>query len=221
MDHWASYYARRECERDEPSSFARWCLRQGWVRAGDFVLDAGCGEGRDSACFAAAGATVAAVDAAEAAVARVRRRGLHGVCASLGALPAPVALFPACPDGRRVVAYARFSLHAVPGRVAGAFLEWCSRNADVLLIETRSVNDPRYGRGAPCGADAFRDGHYRRFTRLSDLTAQAVAQGFVVEAASEEWAAARAEGDAAVVNRVAAWRHPACAPPRDEDSAGD
>ena len=102
----------------------------------------------------------------------------------------------------RLVVYSRFSLHAIDAKEAEAFLAWCRLHADVLLIETRSVNDPRYGRGDDAGDGAFVDTHYRRFTRLSDLTTELRALGFVVEHASEDWKAARTAYDAAVVNRV-------------------
>jgi SAM-dependent methyltransferase len=191
MDHWGLHYAARE-PISEPSTFARWCVREGWVAFADAVVDAGCGDGRDSAFFSSLGARVAAVDAAESAVRRVRARGLNVFCASMDALPLPLELFASRVPFGRVVAYSRFSLHAVPATVADAFFEWAARHADVLLVETRSVNDPRHGSGEPAGDGAFIDGHYRRFTRLNDLTAKLRDAGFRIEFA--------------VVNRIVATR---------------
>jgi SAM-dependent methyltransferase len=205
MDYWGPHYAARE-PIGEPSTFARWCAREGWVAFADAVVDAGCGDGRDSAFFSSLGARIAAVDPAESAVRCVRARGLHVFCASMAALPPPAELFAARAPLGRVVAYSRFSLHAVPAADADAFFEWAARHADVLLVETRSVNDPRHGAGQPAGDDAFVDGHYRRFTRLSDLTTKLRGAGFQIEFAAEDWRDARIEGDAAVVNRIVATR---------------
>jgi SAM-dependent methyltransferase len=210
MDYWSQYYIDRARERLEPSSFARWCAAEGWVAPADRVVDAGCGDGRDAIFFAGLGARVVAVDAAESAVKRCVALGLCAACASMGSLPKPDELLPpgtwheaSCSEvAGRLVVYSRFSLHAIDAKEAEAFLAWCRLHADVLLIETRSVNDPRYGRGDDAGDGAFVDTHYRRFTRLSDLTTELQALGFVVEHASEDWKAARTAYDAAVVNRV-------------------
>lgn len=215
MDYWSQYYTDRARDRLEPSSFAHWCMEMGWVTSLDSVIDAGCGEGRDTIFFVSLGSRVVAVDAAESAVLRCKSLGLSAVCASMGDLPAPKALLP--PSSRhsllmethdvkpgRLVVYSRFSLHAIDTATAAAFLSWCRLHADVLLVETRSVNDPRCGRGDDAGDNAFVDTHYRRFTRLSDVTTELKSLGFVIEHASEEWKAARTANDAAVVNRVVA-----------------
>lgn len=202
MDYWSQYYIDRARERLEPSSFARWCTDEGWVTSSDHVVDAGCGDGRDAIFFAGLGASVVAVDAADSAVQRCVASGLCSKCASMGSLPEPDELLSPGAAAGRLVVYSRFSLHAIDAKEAKAFLAWCRLHADVLLIETRSVNDPRYGRGDDAGDGAFVDTHYRRFTRLGDLTTELQALGFVVEHASEDWKAARTAYDAAVVNRV-------------------
>jgi SAM-dependent methyltransferase len=206
MDFWDPYYTARE-PIGEPSTFARWCVQKGWVGFADAVVDAGCGDGRDSVCFASRGAHVVAVDAAESAVRRVRARGLNALCVSMAQIPPLAKLFgPLALHNSRVVAYSRFSLHAVTAADADLFLAWAARHADVLLVETRSVNDPRYGVGEPASDDAFIDGHYRRFTRLSDLTTKLRSLGFQIEFAAEEWRDAQIKTDLAVVNRIVATR---------------
>ena len=49
-------------------------LASGWLKAGDSVLDVGCGDGKIAAFLADAGCTVTAIDFAEGAVARTRER---------------------------------------------------------------------------------------------------------------------------------------------------
>jgi tellurite methyltransferase len=71
---WAREYARtpeRYVFGTAPSDFALGVARL--VRPGDYVLDLGCGEGRDSVFFAGRGAVVFGVDVSEAGLAKARR----------------------------------------------------------------------------------------------------------------------------------------------------
>ena len=109
---WAREYARtpdRYVFGTAPSDFALEVARL--VRPGDYVLDLGCGEGRDSVFFAGRGAVVFGVDVSEAGLAKARllarRRGVrvrwvHG--------PATGPL----PSGRFDLIFSCGSLHYVP-----------------------------------------------------------------------------------------------------------
>jgi SAM-dependent methyltransferase len=71
---WARQYARtpeRYVFGTAPSDFALEVARL--VRPGDYVLDLGCGEGRDRVFFAGRGAVVFGVDVSEAGLAKARR----------------------------------------------------------------------------------------------------------------------------------------------------
>src|SRR5258705_3577333 len=93
---WAQEYARtpeRYVFGTAPSDFALEVARL--VRPGDYVLDLGCGEGRDSVFFAERGAVVFGVDPSEAGLANARRlararrgRVRSGRGPATGALPA-------------------------------------------------------------------------------------------------------------------------------------
>jgi tellurite methyltransferase len=78
---WAREYARtpeRYVFGTAPSDFALEVARL--VRPGDYVLDLGCGEGRDSVFFAARGAVVFGVDPSADGLAKARRLArLRGV----------------------------------------------------------------------------------------------------------------------------------------------
>jgi predicted RNA methylase len=216
---WDAFYVpQRElgAPASPPSSFARLCHDIGWAHGHD-VVDMGAGDGRDSVLLGDGAARVVPVDASAVAVEAMRAAGLRPVRASAAALPLPCELFANAglaepPVGgsavsrRPLAVYSRFSLHSLDRASADAFLRWCAAHAARVAIETRSVNDPRFGRGAPAGDDAFVDTHYRRFTRLSDLTAQLRELGFRVLHAEEDFEAARTPDDAAVVNRVLADR---------------
>ena len=216
---WDEFYAPQRGgggPRFPPSSFAKLCQDTAWARGCD-VLDIGAGDGRDSFLLGSDAARIVPVDISEVAVKAMRAAGLTPVCASAAELPAPCALFAAAglaeplAEGsttprRPLAVYSRFSLHALEPAEADAFLLWCATHAARVAIETRSVNDPRFGRGTPVGDNAFVDTHYRRFTRLTDLTAKLHSLGFRVVLAEEDFEAAGAPGDAAVVNRIFAER---------------
>ena len=127
---WAREYARtpeRYVFGTAPSDFALGVARL--VQPGDFVLDLGCGEGRDSVYFAALGALVFGVDVSGAGLAKARRlaraRGVR-VCwlrgPMTGLLPSgPFDLIYSCgsmhyvPRHRRADLLARLSAMTRPG----------------------------------------------------------------------------------------------------------
>ena len=75
MDDWREAVWRAVPEGAEPERFAeRRAFLLGHVRAGDRVLDLGCGEGAFAAALAQAGADVTGVDVAAEAVRRARVR---------------------------------------------------------------------------------------------------------------------------------------------------
>lgn len=127
---WAREYARtpdRYVFGTAPSDFALEVVRL--VRPGDYVLDLGCGEGRDSVFFAGRGAVVFGVDVSDAGLAKARRlarrrevpvRWVHGPVTGL--LPSgPFDLIFSCgslhyvPRDRRAELFARLRAMTRPG----------------------------------------------------------------------------------------------------------
>ena len=49
-----------------------------------------------------------------------------------------------------------------------------------FFVETRSLNDARYGKGTEVGKNAYVDTHYRRFMSTEDLSQAASAAGLSV-----------------------------------------
>jgi ubiquinone/menaquinone biosynthesis C-methylase UbiE len=91
-DYYEELWERLPEELHPPDVSLRRAFALDNVRAGDRVLDLGCGEGDFTAWFADAGAQVLGVDVAEAAVRRARRRhpGLEFELAPIdGELPLP------------------------------------------------------------------------------------------------------------------------------------
>jgi tellurite methyltransferase len=115
---WAREYARtpeRYVFGTAPSDFALEVARL--IRPGDYVLDLGCGEGRDSVFFAGLGASVTGVDVSAEGLAKARRLArARGVRVSwwrgfiTGALP----------PGPFDLIYSCGSIHYVPRADRGA-----------------------------------------------------------------------------------------------------
>ena len=67
-------------------------------------------------------------------------------------------------------AYARFVLHSMDEIEQEKLMKWIKLHVrKSFFIETRSVNDPRCGKGEKVGVNAYIDTHYRRFMSLQDL----------------------------------------------------
>ncbi len=140
------------------------------------LLEIGCGNGRDSCFFASNDVVVVATDICEAAIKLTASR-LPKDCKAL------VASAKNLPDDMSVdYAYARFVLHALTEEEEYDLFIWLKSHVKKkIFIETRSVNDPRYGKGEKVGKNAYVDTHYRRFMSCADLQAAANRAGLLVD----------------------------------------
>lgn len=178
-DFWAQYYAGKiqgDSELVElPSPFAVEVLAK--LDSGCSLLDIGCGNGRDSSYFASNNVVVVATDICEIAVDLTANRLPKNGCKAM------VASAKDLPDDINVdYAYARFVLHALTEDEQSSLFAWLKTHVKKkIFIETRSVNDPRCGKGMNVGFNAFVDTHYRRFMSPVDLQTAATEVGIRVE----------------------------------------
>ena len=208
--YWNAFYAGRHPDIENPSSFARLALTK--VEPGACVFELGCGNGRDALFFADQGLAVVACDRSKVAIdllnarpdlVRFRHRPRFLV-ADFNDL---VAAYDASQPALDAI-YSRFTLHAIPADVQHAALRWSAahlRAGGQLLIEVRSVAGSLYGKGEPAERDAFiHDGHYRRFLRQDELSAEITALGLDVTEAAESAGVAVYKDDDPVVIRLTA-----------------
>ena len=172
---WQQYYAgaiHGDCELvDKPSPFAEWVrLRMEEDNPEDAhlsLLEVGCGNGRDAVYFARSGIKVIATDCCPQAVHLTTEKlpeGSRAEVACAGGLPNEFVDY----------AYARFVLHSMDESEQEYLLNWIKIHVrKSFYIETRSVHDPRCGKGTLVGANAFVDTHYRRFMSTTDLNVAA------------------------------------------------
>lgn len=207
-EYWNRFYSQAHQELEAPSSFALHVVDG--MAPGTKLFELGCGNGRDALFFASRGLAVTACDRSKVAVETLQGRPDLGRFAIrpeflvADFLELGTAYQGAAPD----VVYSRFTLHAVPANVQTAALAWARRAlapGGRLLVEVRSVNGSLYGKGEPAERDAFlHDGHYRRFVRLEELTAELTGLGFSIDSATESSGVAVYRDDDPVVIRLIA-----------------
>jgi ubiquinone/menaquinone biosynthesis C-methylase UbiE len=162
--YWAQFYTRNTYASG--STFQS--LVQSWADLPQVIVDIGCGDGRDTCAFAAAGRhKVTGIDRSHVAIRAARlRAGLNSHSDALSFLVCDVgdpvrvraALRSARDDSASMVFYLRFFLHSVTQEVQNVLMSAitdCSRPGDCLAAEFRTdkdaVNHKVHGN------------HYRRF----------------------------------------------------------
>lgn len=168
--YWADFYSRNHF--DTGSSFSRFVLEHPGTP--EWLVDIGCGDGRDACALGAAGRTVLGIDASAEGVAHATAR------AKELAVDQRVS-FVACDVSDRsslrqhleelrgrargpIGFYLRFFLHAIPEHVQEDLLttiDAVARPGDVLLAEFRTIEDKQVPK--------THGKHYRRFLDAARL----------------------------------------------------
>jgi len=176
-EYWDRFYLSEELH--SPSSFAIFC-QQNFLKSSRYIIDLGCGTGRDSLYFHQQGHKILGVDQSSNIISILQQtysqkfdtlRFTEGDFSTLGDIE------------KFDVVYSRFSLHSVDSVSASNTLRWAFRNLNengLILIEARSVNDELYNKGQPAGKDAFILSHYRRFLRLEEIYDELQSIGFKI-----------------------------------------
>lgn len=137
-----------------PTYFAQEVV--GRFPTGSAVLDAGCGQGQDSAYFAAAGHRVTAMDHSDFALAQFPEEALS---ASVRRVTASLADFPHPFDDRSFdVVYAHLSVHYFDlptTREIMTEFQRVLRPGGLLCVMVNSVDDPECGEGRQLGPDYY------------------------------------------------------------------
>ncbi len=179
--HWTNFY--RQPHTTLPSPFGAAVALE--LTQPHWVLDLGCGNGRDTLHFARQGHHVLGLDAAENAIERNSRaseaEGIRKAAFVALDLTAPHAatevirqvVAEADALDRRVVVYSRFFLHAIAEEQENVVLRTL---AETLPIGTRCYFEFRT-KGDAHGHKRFGD-HYRRFLDLHAFVAKAARLGF-------------------------------------------
>lgn len=201
--YWDAFYRRSSLENEGlPSQFAAFVL--GEYPETDFIIDIGCGSGRDSFFFASFGRSVLGVDASESAVKRCEDRRQTDKIANIRFIQCDIAAESACDTILAVVphtankplVYARFFLHAIDEHAERAYLRVCARlcrDGGSIAAEFRTYRDTGLAKVTP--------DHYRRYIDPLAFMKAAAAEDFTPTYFVEGFGLAKYKSDDAHVAR--------------------
>lgn len=176
--YWNSFYESTAKKRNTPSQFAVFVANE--LPFFDWVIDLGCGNGRDSLFFHDAGYSILAVDGSETAISKskelVQKSQYKDVttdfyCEKINELTHNEVFTNKAKELSKII-YSRFFLHAITDNEEDAFLDLCteiSRTGDVLALEFRTKQDE--------GRVKVTANHYRRFIEPMALIKKIIAYG--------------------------------------------
>src|SRR5690606_4679456 len=203
--HWDEFYAGRKTGKHAPrypSQFAAFAVNE--LLGIDTLIEFGCGNGRDSECFASYGIRVLAMDASAAAIGsclanRTNPNVEYRQVSVTQARPHLAEFLGSEKDERPVAVYARFFLHAITPEEQSEFLDMLAEQLpreSLVFFEYRTVGDEavrkEFGK------------HYRRFLDHPQLLESLGARGFVVEYQIENRGLAKYRNEDAMVGRCVA-----------------
>lgn len=208
--YWNAYYQQRPQILNQCSSFAGEMLKvignQTTTGEPKYLLDLGCGNGRDSIFFAKNKIHVVGIDASNAAIEMLEEAYEEDVYLEFMCDDFVTAnvLFQREYD----YCYSRFTLHAISERqeeeLIGNVYKALKKNG-LFMIETRTIHDHIYGLGEQVEKNAYRyNEHYRRFIDPDEIVRKLVNMGFTIIYNEEKNGFSRIETDDPVLLRLVA-----------------
>jgi SAM-dependent methyltransferase len=202
-DHWQSYYSLSKSTPTIPSQFAAFVASE--YAANAQIFDLGCGNGRDSLFFASLGNAVVGIDGSHAAIERCNAQASSKPNIAAKFLQSEIesqelanVLIRERTPATKVLAYARFFLHAITDEQETSFLnsvkKLCSQPGDIFALEFRTERDIALPKVTP--------DHYRRFINPIDTIAATTKLGFKVIYFVEGFGYAKYKSDDAYVARL-------------------
>ena len=183
--YWNAYYEQKPSILNTCSSFAKDMLQiiKTQERAGiKYLLDLGCGNGRDSVFFAENGIHVVGIDASNVVIEMLERT--HGQDDHLEFMCDDFVTANVLFHREYDYCYSRFTLHAISERqeeqlIANVYK--ALKKDGLFMIEARTIRDNIYGLGELVEKNAYiYDGHYRRFIDPEEIVAKLIEAGFTV-----------------------------------------
>ena len=180
--YWNEFY--RKHKEFSPSLFAQSLVDK--LEEGKYLLELGCGNGRDSLFFANNGVYVTAIDASEPAISYLKDSKAHEnmlfICDDF------VKSEPIYQRQYDYI-YSRFTLHAISEREEHRLLNNVTKALKAngkLFIEARSIHDEIFGMGQMVEKNAYiYNDHFRRFIDMDELKSKLVERGFSILYAEE------------------------------------
>lgn len=184
--YWNTYYQQKPLILNECSSFAKEMMSiiNDRKKAGDikYLLDLGCGNGRDSLFFAKNMVHVVGIDASNVAIEILEQA--HGDDEYLEFICDDFVTADALFQREYDYCYSRFTLHAINERQEEQLISNVYRalkREGLFMIEARTIHDSIYGMGDLVEKNAYiYNDHYRRFIDPDELMDKVVKMGYTI-----------------------------------------
>lgn len=184
-EYWEKYYKSNKA-LSEPSLFAKFVLKN-YIKENDFLIELGCGNGRDSFYFAHYGISIIAIDQCKSEIDILNKKNnifnLKFICKDFSKfnIMRPVNHI-----------YSRFSLHSISEKEEDKVIKWAYKKLQkngYLLIEARGKKNELFKLGIPVQGETnayIYDGHYRRFIDIKKFCNKLKSIGFIIRLAKEQ-----------------------------------
>ena len=207
--YWNTYYQQKPVILNECSSFAKEMMKfindsSAMSDNPRYLLDLGCGNGRDSVFFADNEIHVIGIDASNVAIemlqqAHEKNKYLEFICDDF--VTADV-LFQRKYD----YCYSRFTLHSINEKQENQLINNVYRalkKDGLFMIEVRTIHDGIYGMGELVEKNAYiYNEHYRRFIDPEEITRKFKEKGFSIVYSEESSGFSKTETDDPVLLRL-------------------
>lgn len=184
-EYWEKYYKSNKA-LSEPSLFAKFVLKN-YIKENDFLIELGCGNGRDGFYFAHYGISIIAIDQCESEIYILNKKNnisnLKFICKDFSKF-----------DIMRPVnhIYSRFSLHSISEKEEDKVIKWAYKKLQkngYLLVEARGKKNELFKLGIPVQGETnayIYNGHYRRFIDIKKFCNKLKSIGFIIRLAKEQ-----------------------------------
>jgi SAM-dependent methyltransferase len=178
LSYWNDYYNKNPPIND-PSNFARSILS--YLQQGNYLVDLGCGNGRDSLFFLENGIKVLSVDSCQLIIdvlkKTITQENIEFFCDNF-------IDNPKIYNRKYDYFYSRFTIHSITEDEENILLSNVFNSLNhggLFFIEVRGIHDEIYGKGEPAGRNAYiYNNHFRRFIVNDELINALVNKGFEI-----------------------------------------
>jgi len=205
LEYWKNYYEDKikDLKNFPPSPFAKFLLKNSYIKKFDKIIELGCGNGRDSIYFSKNHVEVTAIDQCSNTTRELNR--LEGIIS----FPADFTRLDQYIYNEKFdVVYSRFTIHSIDENGENRTLKWAYDNlveGGLFCLETRTTKDPLCGKGIYKGNNIwYYNDHHRRFIDAEKIKKKIENIGFSVEFYKESKGLAKYKSEDPVILRLIA-----------------
>ena len=174
-EYWENYYKNHKEPLNE-SSFAKYVSK--YLEKDKFLIELGCGNGRDSIFFSKSKLNVTGIDQCENEISYLNKKysskNLNFISGD----------FTKMSENKKYdYIYSRFTLHSIDEKAENRVLSWTQNSLNkngLFFLELRSVKDEMFDQGKKIGEYEAVTDHYRRFAEFDKLKGKLKEKGFKI-----------------------------------------